>query len=108
MKDDFIKNKEKQLNKKETFNIDKTIYNETQGFYNGIIDKLVIDKCYSYFCFCKKKKPLSNILLNEGMKIIIENLDVQNLFKAVYKREEIKDPIEMSEECKANLVNYIK
>ena len=108
VKDDFIKNKEKQLNKKETFNIDKTIYNETQGFYNGIIDKLVIDKCYSYFCFCKKKKPLSNILLNEGMKIIIENLDVQNLFKAVYKREEIKDPIEMSEECKSNLVYNIK
>ena len=42
------------------------------------------------------------------MKIIIENLDVQNLFKAVYKREEIKDPIEMSEECKANLVYNIK
>ena len=46
--------------------------------------------------------------LAELMRIIIENLDVQNLFKAVYKREEIKDPIEMSEECKANLVNYIK
>ena len=42
------------------------------------------------------------------MKIIIENLDVQNLFKAVYKREEIKDPIEMSEECKSNLVYNIK
>ena len=108
VKEDFIKSKENQLGKKETLNIDKSNFNETQGFYNEIIDKLVVDKCYSYFCLCKKKKPLSNILLNEGMRIIIENLDVQNLFKAVYKREEIKDPIEMSEECKANLVNYIK
>ena len=43
------------------------------------------------------------MLLKEGMRIIIDNLDVQNLFKVVYKKEEIKEPIEMSYWCKSNL-----
>ena len=82
---------------------ERIFHNETLVYNNDIIDKLVINKFYSYFCFCRKKMPLHNILLKEGMKIIIENLDVQNLFKAVYKKEEIKEPIEMSYWCKSNL-----
>ena len=48
--------------------------------------------------------PLHNMLLKEGMRIIIDNLDVQNLFKVVYKKEEIKEPIDMSIWCKSNLL----
>ena len=43
-----------------------------------------------------------NSLFNKG--IIIDNLDVQNLFKVVYKKEEIKEPIDMSIWCKSNLL----
>ena len=96
-------NKIEKGKEKENFELDKTFINETQGIYNEIIDKLVVDKCYSYFCFCRKKMPLHNMLLKEGMRIIIDNLDVQNLFKVVYKKEEIKEPIEMSYWCKSNL-----
>ena len=103
---DLFINRKNIQKEKETLNIDKTLHHETQGFSYDIIDKLVIDKFYSYFCFCRKKMPLHNILLKEGMKIIIENLDVQNLFKAVYKKEEIKEPIEMSDWCKSNLLDY--
>ena len=83
---------------------ERIFHNETLVYNNDIIDKLVINKFYSYFCFCRKKMPLHNVLLKEGMKIIIENLDVQNLFKAVYKKEEIKEAIEMSDWCKSNLL----
>ena len=118
--DKAIKKQEELKNKKITakvenydlFNIKKNnqreketiFHNETLVYNNDIIDKLVINKFYSYFCFCRKKMPLHNVLLKEGMKIIIENLDVQNLFKAVYKKEEIKEAIEMSDWCKSNLL----
>ena len=96
---DLFNIKKNNQREKETI-----FHNETLVFNNDIIDKLVINKFYSYFCFCRKKMPLHNVLLKEGMKIIIENLDVQNLFKAVYKKEEIKEAIEMSDWCKSNLL----
>ena len=96
---DLFNIKKNNQREKETI-----LHNETLVYNNDIIDKLVINKFYSYFCFCRKKMPLHNVLLKEGMKIIIENLDVQNLFKAVYKKEEIKEAIEMSDWCKSNLL----
>ena len=96
---DLFNVKKNNQREKETI-----FHNETLVYNNDIIDKLVINKFYSYFCFCRKKMPLHNVLLKEGMKIIIENLDVQNLFKAVYKKEEIKEAIEMSDWCKSNLL----
>ena len=96
---DLFNIKKNNQREKETI-----FHNETLVYNNDIIDKLVINKFYSYFCFCRKKMPLHNVLLKEGMKIIIENLDVQNLFKAVYKKEEIKEAIEMSDWCKSNLL----
>ena len=95
---DLFNIKKNNQREKETI-----FHNETLVYNNDIIDKLVINKFYSYFCFCRKKMPLHNMLLKEGMRIIIDNLDVQNLFKVVYKKEEIKEPIEMSYWCKSNL-----
>ena len=55
----------------------------------------------------RKRKNIHNILLKEGMKIIIEKLDIINLFIKIYKDEKKKDIIvgknefiEVSEECK--------
>ena len=82
-----------------------------------IIKKIRINRIYTYFCFLclKKSKNIQNILLNEGMKLIIEKLDILNLFKNIYKVENIKenfknedDIIEMSNECKNNLKDIAK
>ena len=95
----------------------KTLYNkttikETQLMEDGIIHKIKLSKCFIYFCSCKKKKPLHNVLLDEGIKIIIEKLDIQNLFKMIYKEEknnqDFNCQIEMSNECKKNLLNYCR
>lgn len=82
-----------------------------------IIKNIRINKIYTYFCFfcARKRKNIQNILLNEGMKLIIEKLDILNLFKNVYNVENIKESfnpkdeiIEMSDECKNNLKDISK
>ena len=78
-----------------------------------IIDKIKLNKMCIYLCFCcvRKRRNLQNILLDEGMKIIIENLDIMNLFRNLHRLEKMRDKnntkddvIEMSEECKKNLL----
>ena len=58
---------------------------------------------------------MQNVLLDEGMKVIIEKLDILNLFKKIYRAERLQeidnlfeDYIEMSDECKQNLLNLYK
>ena len=72
-----------------------------------IIKKIKINSLGVYFCFCyvRKRKDLQNILLDEGIKIIVEKLDLVNIFKKLYKEEKnqeriIKDDaIKMSHNC---------
>jgi hypothetical protein len=82
-----------------------------------IIKKIRINRIYTYFCFlcARKSKSIQNILLNEGMKLIIGKLDILNLFKNIYNVESIKENfknkdeiIEMSDECKNNLKDITK
>lgn len=80
---------------------------------NGIIKKVKFNKFFIYFCFLcvRSKKNIKNILLNEGMIIIKDNLDIINIFKRLYldklrnrnfkKEEEI---INMSNFCKKDLI----
>ena len=77
-----------------------------------IINKIKLNKICIYLCFCcvRKRRNIQNILLDEGMKIITENLDIMNLFRNLHRFEKMKDKdntkddiIEMSEECKINL-----
>ena len=77
-----------------------------------IIDRIKMNCCciYFWFCFARKKKNIQNILLNEGMDIIVENLDIMNIFKKIYSvnmiEESMKkseDILEMSETCKIKL-----
>ena len=70
-----------------------------------------------YLCFLcvRKRKNIQNILLDEGMKVITEKLDIMNLFKNLYRNEIIQEKeinqeeiIEMSENCKVNLRKLYK
>ena len=66
------------------------------------------------FCFCwvRKIKNLKNVLLKEGMRIIMEKMDVLFMFKKMAKDEDflyLKNlQIDMSEECKNDLIEIGK
>jgi hypothetical protein len=72
-----------------------------------IINKIKVNRCYLYLCFLcvRKKKNVQNILLDEGMKIITEKLDVLNIFKKMNILDKTHDKnvdetIDFSGECK--------
>ena len=72
-----------------------------------IINKIKVNRCNLYLCFLciRKKKNVQNILLNEGMKIIIEKLDILNIFKKMNLLDKTQDKnidetIDLSDECK--------
>ena len=102
-----------KINKDKEININLEKVNENRR----IIKKIRINRIYTYFCFlcARKSKSIQNLLLNEGMKLIIGKLDILNLFKNIYKIESIKENfknkdeiIEMSDECKNNLKDINK
>ena len=73
--------------------------------------KLCVDIC---FCCIKHNENINNILFDEGMKLIMENLDIFNVFKRLYElsklelllsEEEIK--AQMSDECKQKVFKMI-
>ena len=72
-----------------------------------IINKIKYNRACIYLCFffTRKRKNIQNILLDEGMNIISEKMDIFNMFKKIYKDEELQEKIknrniEMSDECK--------
>jgi hypothetical protein len=83
----------------------------------GIIKKIQVNRFFTYLCFlcARKRKNIQNILLDEGMKIIIEKLDIINLFKKIFRDEKIQgrlddkdEYIEMTDECKTQLHDIYK
>jgi len=76
-----------------------------------IIRKIKINRFCIYFCFfcVRKRKNLQNVLLDEGMKLIMQRLDLLNLFRAIYKNEKInlsfprEECIKMSDNCKKEI-----
>ena len=102
-----------KINKDKEANINLGKVNENRR----IIKKIRINRIYTYFCLlcARKSKSIQNILLKEGMKLIIKKLDILNLFKNIYQIENIKgnfknkdEIIEMSDECKNNLKDIAK
>ena len=74
----------------------------------NIIKKININRICLFLCFCcvRKQKNRQNILLNEGMKIFIEKMDILRIFKKVLKHEKNSNEnkiIKMSDTCKNNL-----
>ena len=85
---------------------------ERKGEGRKIIDRIKLNCCciYFWFCFARKKKNIQNILLDEGMDIIIENLDIMNIFKKIYNMNMIENSLKsngnswnMSDNCKIKL-----
>ena len=77
-----------------------------------LIKKIKLNKLCIYFCFfcVRKRKNIQNILIDEGMQIISEELDLSNIFKKLHKENSNKDNedntdniINMSYKCKKNL-----
>ena len=101
------------LSNNENYNLNKKEKEIQKLEEDKIIRKIIINKIYLYLCLLciKNKKNTQNILLNEGIKVIKEKLDIINIFKNLYldeiiiEKEKINDSevIEMSEECKNNL-----
>ena len=65
---------------------------------------------YFWFCFARKKKNIDNILLDEGMNIVVEKLDIINVFKKIHSADLIEqtlkrngDLLEMSDTCKQKI-----
>ena len=65
-----------------------------------------------FFFFVNHCENISNILLDEGMKIIYEQLDIFNIFRRLFEiskldnmtlKEEIKN--QMSDECRQRIGN---
>jgi hypothetical protein len=72
------------------------------------INRIYFNRIYicMFFCCIRKRKNIQNILLNEGMKIITERLDILYLFKKLIVNEDnIKEikAVKMSEYCKKNI-----
>jgi hypothetical protein len=79
----------------------------------NIISKIKIKRSSIYcgFLFIRKKKNVENILLDEGMNVIKEKMDIFNIFDKIYRSEKIQEKlikqevIEMSDECKKKLLS---
>ena len=110
--DDII---QKKIRNKES---DKFKLEKKEEFDNkNVIKKIKLDKFFVHcgFCCIRNISNVNNILLNEGMKIIIEQLDIFNIFIVLYetmrKEQELKKQVislKMSDECKKNLAKKNK
>ena len=89
--------------------------NETEQNLNKsrIVDKVKISKWSTCCCFlCARKfHNIQNILLDEGMKLIMDKLDIRFLFKKIIKDDKIQEnynlenmQIIMSKECKQKII----
>ena len=97
----------------------KMVEKETDrgGENRRIIDRIKMKCCcvYFWFCFARKKKNIQNVLLDEGMRVIVEKLDIINIFKKIYSTEYIEKALkiegnmfEMSDTCKQKMKLYTK
>ena len=107
----ILKEKNVEIN---IIDLDKAEKDNDNSKNLNIITRIELNQFKPKFCYKKKKERFEKILFEEAMKIILKKLDVQNLFKKIYKDEpEIEEKntdseyIEMSENCKKELRNVI-
>ncbi len=82
----------------------------------NIIDKVNFSKVDKFVCFfcIRKRTNLQNILIDEGMELVSEYLDVINIFKRAHLENKLlgkidnEDFIEMSDECKKGVQKVYK
>ena len=93
--------------------IDRTKTKGSENPKRNIVSKIKINKACIYLCFlcAKKRKNYQNILIDEGMSIITEYLDVLNIFKKLFRYGRVQDKLNepkddkiiMTDECKNKL-----
>ena len=94
-------------------NCNTNVKDENNQKKENLVSKIKIKRASIYCCFLfiRKRKTIENALLDEGMNIIRENLDIFNLFKKMFTSEKIHEKLikqeifEMSEECKVKLLS---
>jgi len=113
----IIKNNLKDENqsvKNSNFNLDEKMIETGKGSRKKI-SKLTFTKVDLYICFLctRKRKKIKNILIDEGMNMFSEKLDVINIFSKLMKIEDFENlsrsrekTIEMSDECKKRLQDF--
>jgi hypothetical protein len=111
----ILKNNLKDENeiKNSNFNFGENII-ETEKVSRRKISKLTFTKVDLYVCFLctRKRKKIQNILIDEGMNMFSEKLDVINIFTKLMKIEDFENlahkekAIEMSDECKKRLQDF--
>ena len=106
-----IKSSYEDINKNDiesVYTMPKKSKNNEDNKNNWIIEEISLkDMLISIFYCCgKKRRKVYNILLNEAMRIIMENLDIFNIFKNLnsidYSNNHFNknvDIIKMSGEC---------
>ena len=109
-KKNILKEKKNEIN---IIDLDKSEKESNNSKDINIITKIELNQFKPKFCYKKKREHFEKILLEEGMKIILKKLDVQNLFKKIYKDNLIinendeSEYIEMSDNCKKQLRNVL-
>ena len=104
----------RNLNKRdETNEYNFNINQEDKELNEYNINKIKFTRACVYLCFCcaRRRNNMQNILLDEGMHIINEHLDIFNLFEQLYKHGKTQEKlkrrenaiIEMSDICKIKL-----
>ena len=103
---------ENELQNKNYFKNENKDNNENKKF---IVDKIKINKAYMYLCFLcvRKRENIENVLLDEGKRLIVENLDIINVFKRLYEEKDKEidvkgQKIKMSDICKNSLEKIYK
>ena len=103
---------------KKKYNLNANNLNqEDKKTQEHIVNKIKMARACIYLCFCctRRRKIMQNVLIDEGMLIISEKLDVFNIFEQLYKFEKKEkekrkktDIIEMSEIGKFKLESFNK
>ena len=112
-KKNILKEKNIEINKIKILDLDKPDKTSNNSKDSNIITRIELNQFKPKFCYKKKREHFEKILLEEGMKIILKKLDVQNLFKKIYKDNpqingsEESEYIEMSGNCKIKLRNVL-
>ena len=99
-----------KINEKDELNEEysNNISNEEKASPKGnIINKIKMTRACIYLCFCfaRKRNVIQNVLLDEGMRIINDKLDIFNIFDKLYRDEKIHEKllkhefIEMTNKC---------
>ena len=102
-----IKNK-KDINLNYSENIGKNEKIQNAIEKRNFIDNIEVNKLFVCFCFfcIKKRKSIKNILIEEGIRMVKEKLDILYLFRKLFRDENIEDKFAMSDKCKQNIKEF--